>query len=79
MPNPAALNDDSLHRVLSQAVGGSLKKPPAGGEVRQPDAKTKPWEALGTSRATWYRLGKPEKERELENSRYHRQAREALS
>jgi uncharacterized protein YoaH (UPF0181 family) len=28
-------------------------KPPDGGEVRQP------WLALGMSRATWYRLGKP--------------------
>ena len=25
-------------------------------------SKSKPWEALGMSRATWYRKGKPEKE-----------------
>lgn len=32
---------------------GSLKNPPDGGEVRRP------WEAIGMSRATWYRKGKP--------------------
>jgi hypothetical protein len=39
----------------------SLNNPPNGGEVRQPDAKAKPWQALGISRATYYRKGKPEK------------------
>jgi hypothetical protein len=32
----------------------NLNDPPIGGEVRQ-----SPWEALGISRATWYRRGKP--------------------
>jgi hypothetical protein len=33
---------------------GSLNIPPIGGKVRQ-----KPWEAIGMSRASWYRHGKP--------------------
>lgn len=33
----------------------NLKNPPIGDNVRQP----KPWEALGMSRATWFRHGKP--------------------
>jgi hypothetical protein len=37
----------------------SLTNPPSGGEMRLPDAQSKPWEALGISRATWYRRGKP--------------------
>jgi uncharacterized protein YoaH (UPF0181 family) len=32
----------------------SLTRPPYGGIMRQ-----KPWEAVGMSRATWYRKGKP--------------------
>ena len=37
-------------------------------------ARVKPWEALGISRATWYRKGKPEpvpKNQELEVSHEH--------
>jgi hypothetical protein len=32
----------------------SLNNPPIGGKLRQ-----KPWEAIGMSRAGWYRHGKP--------------------
>jgi hypothetical protein len=34
-------------------VVSNLKNPPDGGKLR-------PWEAVGMSRATWYRKGKPE-------------------
>jgi len=34
-------------------MSDSLKTPPDGGKVRRP------WDALGMSRATWYRHGKP--------------------
>jgi hypothetical protein len=37
----------------------SLKSPPSGGKMKLPDAQSKPWEALGISRATWYRRDKP--------------------
>jgi hypothetical protein len=36
-----------------------LKDPPNGGKMRLPDDQAQPWEALGISRATWYRQGKP--------------------
>lgn len=39
--------------------GDSLKNTPDGGKLRLPDAQSKPWQALGISRATWYRQGKP--------------------
>jgi hypothetical protein len=41
---------------MTETSDCDLKNPPAGGEVRQPV-----WQALGMSRATWYRKGKPEK------------------
>ena len=45
---------DVQTRGLSSQISAKL-----GGKVRQPDTPTKPWLALGMSRATWYRLGKP--------------------
>jgi uncharacterized protein YoaH (UPF0181 family) len=47
--------DDSHLPTPTQAPeteSASLTKPPSGGHLRQ-------WEALGLSRATWYRRGKP--------------------
>lgn len=35
-------------------MGDDLKNPPDGGKVRHP------WEAVGMSRATWYRRGRPD-------------------
>jgi hypothetical protein len=43
---------------LVRAIHGECPtNPPDRGKVRQKD---KSWEALGISRATWYRQGKPE-------------------
>jgi hypothetical protein len=44
---------------MSRSAKDSLKSPPSGGKMRLPDAQSKPWEALGISRATWYRRDKP--------------------
>jgi hypothetical protein len=48
---------------------GCLENAPDGGEVRLPDAQTKPWGKLGISRATWYRQRKPENEALLDHNR----------
>ena len=45
--------DDDLRQIREATV--CLNSPPHGGIVRQ----NKPWEAIGISRATWYRRGKP--------------------
>jgi hypothetical protein len=50
---------------------GSLENPPDGGKVRLPDAQAKPWEALGISRATWYRQGKPANVDRLASNEFH--------
>jgi hypothetical protein len=44
-------------KKLAHAMSNRLTTPPNGGAMRQ---KAEPWLALGISRATWYRLGKPE-------------------
>jgi hypothetical protein len=51
---------EKLANDLKEAFGAdSLTNPPIGGNVRQDQ---KPWERLKISRATWYRLKKPETE-----------------
>jgi hypothetical protein len=66
MPNPA-------EELIKAFHGDSLKNPPDGGEVRLPDAQSKPWQAFGISRATWYRQGKPQCESEFSGKYYRRQ------
>ena len=55
---------------MSNDRDGSLENPPDGGKVRLPDAQAKPWEALGISRATWYRQGKPADVDRLASNKY---------
>ena len=55
----------------------SLTNPPDGGKVRQPDSQTKPWKALGISRATWYRQRKPGCRSMLSSADYWRQKNRA--
>ena len=60
-----------LMRDLMQVFNGPgcLENTPDGEEMRLPDAQTKPWLALGISRATWYRQGKPDSKGLLEHNR----------
>ena len=50
------------HDELIAALHGPecLSNRPNGGKMRQPHSVSRPWEALGISRATWYRQGKPD-------------------
>jgi hypothetical protein len=70
---------DKLTAVLNGPSVVCRNNPPDGGNLRQTVSQTKPWEALGISRATWYRQGKPTCESELSGSYYHRQKNQASS
>jgi hypothetical protein len=58
---------------------GCLNNAPDGEEMRLPDARTKPWEKLGISRATWYRQGKPKMKYQLFSERGFRDKNAAKS
>ena len=62
---------DPAAQLIRMFHGDSLTNPPDGGKLRQPDAK--PWEALGISRTTWYRQGKPTQECNTHKGSYYRQ------
>jgi hypothetical protein len=67
---------DKLTRMIhGDRLVDSLTNPPDGGELRQPDRQAKPWLALGISRATWYRQGKPRYDNS--NAHYWRQRNQA--
>ena len=65
--------------LIKTIYGDSLKSPPDGGKVRLPDAQSKPWQAFGISRATWYRQGKPQCESQFSGKYYRRQKSQAES
>jgi hypothetical protein len=52
-------NPDTCDALQNLLLGSSLNSPPSGGKMRLPEVQSKPWEALGISRATWYRKKKP--------------------
>jgi hypothetical protein len=47
-------------KVVPVELAKCLNIPPYGGEMRRKAYTEPPWLALGVSRATWYRLGKPQ-------------------